>query len=237
MAQRRILVVDDDPEVRALLRGILEDSGYAVETASGGRDALETFPEPRPDLMVLDLAMREVDGWGVLEALQGRGRLPPVLLLAEHGEDPRRGRFRECVAACLFKPVHPDEFLGTCRRVLDLAARAEHFVRERRREVRRPLVVEVTLLSDQGSPSVRGTLVDISPRGFQMELGVPLEPGSPVRAVLSFPGSATVTLEGRIRWRQALPGGFLVGGDLDHFDPEKARILEALLGPRIPLSA
>lgn len=232
---RRVLVVDDDLEIRVLLRALLEGSGYVVETARDGRQALASFPEPRPDLVVLDLAMPGIDGWGVLEALQGRGRLPPVLLLAEHGEDPRQGRFRETIAACLFKPVEPSEFLGTCRRVLDLAARTEHFLQERRRETRRPLVVEITLLSSEGSPVVRGTLVDISPGGFQLELGVSLEPGSPIRAALAVPGTAALTLEGHVRWRQTLPGGFLVGGNLDPVDPEKARILGALFAPPVPL--
>ena len=228
--RRRILVVDDDPEIRAILRGLLEGSGYLVETASGGQQVIDSFPEPSPDLMVLDLAMPGLDGWGVLERLQGRGRLPPVLLLSDRGEDPRKGRFRECVLACLFKPLQPGAFLGTCRRVLDMAARAEDFIQDRRRDHRRPLVAEVTLLTAEGRPSIRGTLIDLSRRGFQMELGVPLEAGSPVRALVAVPGTAPLSVEGRVRWRQALPGGFLVGGDLLNLDPEKARLLEALLG-------
>jgi len=228
--RRRILVVDDDPEIRAILRGLLEGSGYLVETAPGGQQVIDSFPEPSPDLMVLDLAMPGLDGWGVLERLQGRGRLPPVLLLSDRGEDPRKGRFRECVLACLFKPLQPGAFLGTCRRVLDMAARAEDFIQDRRRDHRRPLVAEVTLLTAEGRPSIRGTLIDLSRRGFQMELGVPLEAGSPVRALVAVPGTAPLSVEGRVRWRQALPGGFLVGGDLLNLDPEKARLLEALLG-------
>jgi CheY-like chemotaxis protein len=195
------------------------------------------FPERRPDLMVLDLAMPELDGWQVIERLQGRGRLPPVLLLSERGGDPRRGRFRECIAACLFKPVRPSEFLGTCRRILDLRERAEGVPEERRREPRRRLIVEVTVHSPQGLPALLGTLVDVSARGFQLELGVPLKPGDPIRALLPIPGSPPLDLEGRIRWCRALPGGYVVGGALVRIDPEQALILEALLRPYVPLSA
>jgi CheY-like chemotaxis protein len=198
---------------------------------------LETFPERRPDLMILDLAMPEMDGWQVIERLQGRGRLPPVLLLSERGEDPRRGRFRECIAAYLFKPVRSSEFVGTCRRILDLAERAEGFPEERRREPRRRLIVEVTVLSSEELPACLGRLVDLSPRGFQLELGVPLKLGDSVRALLPVPGSAPLDLEGRIRWCKVLPGGYLVGGELLRIDPEQALILEALLHPLMPLSA
>jgi len=235
--RRRILVVDDDPEIRAILRGLLEGSGYLVETATGGQQVIDAFPEPSPDLMVLDIAMPGIDGWGVLEQLQARGRLPPVLLLSERGEDPRKGRFRECILACLFKPLHPGAFLGTCRRVLDMAARAEHFIQDRRRDNRRPLIVEVTLLTAEGRPSIRGTLIDLSRGGFQMELGVSLDAGTPVRALVPVPGSGPLSLEGRVRWRQALPGGFLVGGDLLDVDPEKARLLAALLDPPVSIEA
>ena len=234
---RQVLVVDDVADLRALLRTILEGAGYVVETAEGGRAALETFPARRPDLIVLDLAMPDMDGWEVLERLQGRGRLPPVLLLSERGENPRRGRLRECIAAYLFKPLNPGEFLGTCRRILEFSDRAEESAGERRREPRRRLIVEVTLLSSEGAPAVLGTLVNISPRGFQIELGVPLKTADPVRAVLNVPGSAPLSLEGQIRWRKALPGGYLVGGDLLQINPEQALILEALLHPLMPVSA
>ncbi len=118
-----------------------------------------------------------------------------------------------------------------------MAARAEHFIQDRRRDNRRPLIVEVTLLTAQGRPSIRGTLIDLSRRGFQMELGVSLEAGTPVRALVPVPGCGPLSLEGRVRWRQALPGGFLVGGDLLDVDPEKARRLAALLDPLESLGA
>jgi CheY-like chemotaxis protein len=232
----RILVVDDDPEVRALLRRILEGAGHLVETAGSGRTALDNFAERRPDLLVLDLAMPEMDGWTVLERLQGQGRLPPVLILSERGEDPRRHRFRECISACLFKPLRLGEVVGTCRRVLEMAARAEGFVQERRREDRRPLVVEVTLPATEGAPAIFGSLVDLSRGGIQLELGIPLEPGSPVRTLVSVPGSGPLRLEGQVRWRQSLIGGFLVGADLSKTDPEQARLLEALLSPTEPVT-
>ncbi len=94
----------------------------------------------------------------------------------------------------------------------------------------------MTLPSAEGATPVFGSLVDLSRGGFQLELGVSLEPGSSVRALVSVPGSGPLSLEGQVRWRQSLIGGFLVGADLSQTDPAQARLLEALLSPSEPVT-
>ena len=59
-AQKYILVVDDEPDVRAYLRSALEDAGFTVETAADGQEALETGEAPSPDLISLDLVMPSI---------------------------------------------------------------------------------------------------------------------------------------------------------------------------------
>lgn len=68
----RILVVDDEPEVRAVLRDILSDAGYAVKTAASGVQALTTIPSFEPDVMLLDLQMPGVTGVEVLAHVRAR---------------------------------------------------------------------------------------------------------------------------------------------------------------------
>jgi CheY-like chemotaxis protein len=230
-AQSRILVVDDEEELRVLLGRTLENAGYHVDTAGGGSAALDVFAHRRPDLMVLDLAMPGLDGWEVLERLQDHKPLPPVILLSGRGGNPRGGRFRDCIRAYLFKPLRASELVGVCTRILALTARAAEPGHERRREERRGLIVEVTISSRQGGPAIVGSLIDISSRGFQMQLGIPLRPAEPVQVVLPIPGSRSVKLEGRVRWRQVLPTGFLVGVDMTAIHPEEERILRAVLHP------
>ena len=60
---KKILVVDDEPRLVNLVRGYLEQDGYEVVTAGNGRDALFAARDHRPDLIVLDLMMPEMDGW------------------------------------------------------------------------------------------------------------------------------------------------------------------------------
>jgi CheY-like chemotaxis protein len=64
-----VLVVDDEPQVAWVLRFTLEREGYRTFTASNGVEALEELQKHHPMLMVLDLMMPEMDGWGVLKEM------------------------------------------------------------------------------------------------------------------------------------------------------------------------
>ena len=76
--QRRILVVDDDPDTRNLLQLVLELEGYAVDTAANGLDALQRARQVRPDVIVLDLMMPLMDGCGFRVAQLKDPRLAAV---------------------------------------------------------------------------------------------------------------------------------------------------------------
>jgi CheY-like chemotaxis protein len=82
----RILVVDDEPSIRMLMRTILQSEGHSITTASNGREALEMVIANVPDLIVLDLMMPEMDGWHLLEELHIRGlrRHTRVVIVSGH---------------------------------------------------------------------------------------------------------------------------------------------------------
>lgn len=65
----RILVADDDPDLRASLAALLESEGYQVLTATNGRDAVSLVAAEKPDLLVLDLYMPVMNGWEVLDQI------------------------------------------------------------------------------------------------------------------------------------------------------------------------
>ena len=81
---QRVLVVDDDRLMRELLTFVLGRAGYDVTCAGDGREALALLPAVSPALMVLDLSMPELDGFGVLEALRAdpSASPPQVLVLS-----------------------------------------------------------------------------------------------------------------------------------------------------------
>ncbi|HEX5417462.1 MAG TPA: response regulator [Chloroflexota bacterium] len=85
MAQRSILIVDDQEEIRELLADVLIEHGYATLTAADGKEAIENIKKQRPDLITLDLAMPGLDGHGVLKRLAcdpSTSRIPVVVVSA-----------------------------------------------------------------------------------------------------------------------------------------------------------
>jgi CheY-like chemotaxis protein len=84
-----ILVVEDDPEILNTVAAILELEGYYVERATNGQEGLAVVERTRPGLVLLDMRMPVLDGWGFVNALKQRGiKLPILVMTAAH--DARR---------------------------------------------------------------------------------------------------------------------------------------------------
>lgn len=103
-----ILVVDDEPDMRDLIQLNLELDGHRVTTASDGVEAMDALRHEIPDLVLLDLAMPELDGWGVLSAMKSRdddvSRTPVLMLTAHDSVDNRIRGGIEGALRCLPKP-------------------------------------------------------------------------------------------------------------------------------------
>src|SRR5262245_9847634 len=81
MAQPRVLMIDDDPNVREVVRSLLAAFGFDCETAADGRSGLVRFDEGGWDLVLTDLVMPEVTGWDVVEAIRRRAPTMPIVVL------------------------------------------------------------------------------------------------------------------------------------------------------------
>jgi len=77
---KKILVVDDEKNIRALFCDELEDEGYEVITAGGGREALKKISEESPDLVLLDIRMEDMTGIEVLEEIRRTDKVLPVIM-------------------------------------------------------------------------------------------------------------------------------------------------------------
>ncbi|MFL5941957.1 MAG: response regulator transcription factor [Gaiellaceae bacterium] len=91
MAASRILVVDDDADIRGLLRALLERAGHEVSEASDGRAGLRELYAGSPDLIILDVTMPGLDGWATLERIREVTDVP-VLMLTAHDAELERVR-------------------------------------------------------------------------------------------------------------------------------------------------
>lgn len=114
----RIFVVDDDAEIRRLLRRLLESAGYAVFEFDTGTSALERLRSDPPDLVLLDLLLPDLSGHKVLEDIRSdpATRLLPVVMLTGHATREEKIRaIREGVSDFLPKPFAPEELMPRVR--------------------------------------------------------------------------------------------------------------------------
>src|SRR6476661_1143146 len=89
MSASRILVVDDDDDIRGLLRTLLERAGHDVSDAPDGRHGLRELYAGSPDLVILDVAMPGLDGWATLERIREVSDVPVLMLTARDAEVDR----------------------------------------------------------------------------------------------------------------------------------------------------
>ena len=112
---RRVAILEDDPGARRLLRRILQARGpYQIFEAENGREGLELIRRERPDLILLDLMMPEIDGFGVLEVLQSEEELqdiPVIVVTAKELTADERARLSGHIQALLQKGVFTDDEL------------------------------------------------------------------------------------------------------------------------------
>jgi DNA-binding response OmpR family regulator len=115
---RRVLVVDDDADIRLLLEELLRHAGYDVTTASDGRAALRAFHAEPADLVVLDLSMPELDGFETLERLRDLSDVPVIMLTARSGEIDKVRGFRAGADDYVVKPFGRQELLARIEALL-----------------------------------------------------------------------------------------------------------------------
>jgi DNA-binding response OmpR family regulator len=118
-ASVRILVAEDDAGIRDIIRVRLSSIGFDVHTAHTGREALLRLRELRPDAMILDLNMPELDGFGVLEAMKASAeRVPTLVLTARHAADDVRRAVSLGAKDYMTKPFSDAQLLARVARLL-----------------------------------------------------------------------------------------------------------------------
>jgi DNA-binding response OmpR family regulator len=115
---RRVLVVDDDDDIRLLLEELLHGAGYGVETAQDGRVALRTFHANPCDLVILDLSMPELDGFETLERIRDLSDVPVLILTARAGELDKVRGLRGGADDYVTKPFGRQELLARVEALL-----------------------------------------------------------------------------------------------------------------------
>jgi DNA-binding response OmpR family regulator len=117
-AVKTVLVVDDEPRIVQLARDYLESAGFAVLTAGDGQSAIHAFRTRKPDLVVLDLGLPELDGLDVTRAIRADSATPIVMLTARDDELDKLLGLELGADDYITKPFSPRELVARVRAVL-----------------------------------------------------------------------------------------------------------------------
>jgi DNA-binding NarL/FixJ family response regulator len=123
---KRLLLIDDDPNLILLVKDYLEFRGYEVVTAENGREALELLEQDTPDMIICDVMMPEMDGYSLVEHVRKDVRMNwiPVLFLSAKGQSQDRVKGLSTGAdVYMVKPFEPEELVAQVESSLKQASR------------------------------------------------------------------------------------------------------------------
>lgn len=167
---KRILVVDDERQIIRMLRASLQSSGYEVLTAGNGVEGLERFQSGRPDLIITDLAMPEMNGLELTQAVRRIDKTPIIVLSVRDTDAMKVKALDEGADDYLTKPFSVPELLARIRAHLRRTTTAEP-------EQTRFEVGDFVIDADAHTVMVRGQAVHLTPKEFDLLLLFASSPG------------------------------------------------------------
>src|SRR5919109_1088033 len=170
MKRARVLAVDDDADIRGLLRELLERAGYEVVVAASGREGLRTLYAVSPDLVLLDVSMPELDGWQTLERIRDVSDVPVLMLTARAAELEKVRGLKAGADDYVTKPFGRQELLARVEALLRRAG-----PREQTQDTYADALVTVDFA--QRSVAVHGQDVTLTPLEFRLLAAFVRHPG------------------------------------------------------------
>jgi two-component system KDP operon response regulator KdpE len=161
-APLRILVVDDEPAIRRFLRTSLVAQGYQVVEAGNGQAARDAFRRDRPDVLVVDLGLPDIDGFAIIREIREQGSAVPIIVLSSRADEAGKVRALDLGADdYVTKPFGIDEMLARIR-----AALRHRLQQQGERPIFRSGDLAVDLV--RRIVTVRGVEVKPSPREYDL---------------------------------------------------------------------
>ena len=157
---KRILIVEDEPDIQELLRAYLEDAGYQTAIAGDGVAALALFGGQTFDLVLLDLMLPKIDGFGVCELIRQQSQVPILMLTALDGEESQLRGFGMDIDDYVTKPFSMPVLLEKIRVILRRRGNTSEDNRLRYRDL--------TLDLDTREALLDGRLLDLTAREFEL---------------------------------------------------------------------
>jgi two-component system alkaline phosphatase synthesis response regulator PhoP len=165
-AKGRILVVDDEPKVLSIVRSYLQKDGFQVTEAQDGKKALEAFRREKPDLIILDIMMSELDGLDVLREIRRTSRVPVILLTARVEETDRLVGLELGADDYVSKPFSPRELTARVKAVLRRAQKPAE-------EGGKPICMgDMTVDPERFEVTCHGKMVNLTATEFRIVLAL-----------------------------------------------------------------
>ena len=171
MSKQTILVVDDEPKLVTVVRAYLERDGYRVVTAGNGAAALDQFRQAKPDLIILDLMLPEVDGLEVSRRIRQESRVPIIMLTARAEEVDELLGLELGADDYVTKPFSPRAILARVRAVLRRVGSVPT-------DTEAPLVVGPLRVDRAGHEAAwQAQLLQLTPTEFRLLAALARRPG------------------------------------------------------------
>jgi len=168
---KKILVVEDEPEIRQLLASYLRNEGYAISEAEDGVSAIELFDKEKFDLIILDILIPKIDGYGVCEVVKSKSDVPVIFLSALGDEKSMIRGYDSLADDYVTKPFSMPVFLRKVKAVLrrDLSSSKEDY--------EKICYKNIVMIPDLMKVIVDGIEVELTSKEFDLLLTLIKNPG------------------------------------------------------------
>ena len=168
---KKILIVEDEPEIRQLLSSYLINEGYSVSEAEDGVAAIELFSKEKFDLLILDIMIPKIDGYGVCEFVKKQSNVPVIFLSALGDEKSMVKGYDSLADDYVTKPFSMPVFLRKVKAVLrrDPSAPAEDHSKF--------IYKDIVMIPDMMKVTVSGKEVELTSKEFDILLTLIKNPG------------------------------------------------------------
>ncbi len=166
---KKILIVDDEPQIVKVLKAYLEKAGYQAAAVSDGKEVLSAFRRERPDFMILDLNLPGMDGLDICKAVRKESNIPILMLTARVEEADRLIGLELGADDYVLKPFSPREIVARVKTIF-------------RRSMGEPFMAKVVKVSDlaidleQHVVKLGDRLIDLTPTEFEILVALARQP-------------------------------------------------------------
>ena len=164
MAEHKVLLIDDEPGIRDMIKEYLLLEEYDIEEAIDGVDGINQFKKHNPDMVILDVMLPKLDGWKVCREIRTLSNVPIIMLTARGEEYDKLFGFELGIDDYMVKPFSPKELLARIKAIYSRRIAIEQ------QAVQKQLIQfgEITVDLDARSASRNGVFLSMTPKEFEL---------------------------------------------------------------------